>query len=83
MITDIERLLDKYIAWLKDKTALRQIGDWVEITTPYLDRHNDYLQIYARSENGGYLLTDDGYTVEDLVDCTPRPGQIGRDCSIL
>jgi len=45
MITDVQALLDKYIAWLKDKNILREVKDWVEITTPYLDRHNDYLQI--------------------------------------
>lgn len=66
MIDEIQALLDRYIAWLRDKTVLRQVKDWVEITTPYLDRHNDYLQIYARRENGGYHLTDDGYTIEDL-----------------
>ncbi len=66
MIQDIQRLLGEYHAWLKDKTVLRQIDDWVEITTPYLDRHNDYIQIYARKENSGYILTDDGYTIEDL-----------------
>jgi hypothetical protein len=38
----------------------------VEITTPYLDRHNDVLQIYARRSNGGYLLSDDRYTIHDL-----------------
>ncbi|NLE44015.1 MAG: DUF1829 domain-containing protein [Chloroflexi bacterium] len=66
MIEDIQHLLDAYYAWLKDKTALRQVDKWVEITTPYLDRHNDYIQIYARKENGGYVLTDDGYTIGDL-----------------
>ena len=66
MMEDIRRLLDAYHAWLKDKSAIRQIDQWVEITTPYLDRHNDYLQIYARPANGGYLLTDDGYTIGDL-----------------
>lgn len=68
MIQDIQRLLDTYHAWLKDKTALRQVQDWVEITTPYLDRHNDYIQIYARKTNSGYVLTDDGYTIQDLED---------------
>jgi len=68
MIQDIQRLLDAYHAWLKDKTALRQVQDWVEITTPYLDRHNDYIQIYARKTNSGYVLTDDGYTIQDLED---------------
>lgn len=66
MIQDIQRLLDTYHIWLKDRTALRQIEEWIEITTPYLDRHNDYVQIYARKSNGGYVLTDDGYTLDDL-----------------
>ncbi|MCX7015137.1 MAG: DUF1829 domain-containing protein [Candidatus Sumerlaeota bacterium] len=66
MIDEVRSLLDQYVAWLKEKTALRQVQEWVEITTPYLDRHNDYLQIYARRDNGGYMLTDDGYILEDL-----------------
>lgn len=66
MIRDIQNLLDAYHVWLKDKTALRQVDQWLEITTPYLDRHNDYVQIYAKRANGGFLLTDDGHTIEDL-----------------
>lgn len=66
MIYEIQRLLDDYLAWLRDKTTLRQIDDWVEITTPYLDRHNDCIQIYAKKQNGGFALTDDGYTISDL-----------------
>ena len=66
-VAEIEKLLHDYRAWLKDKTTLRELnGTWVEITTPYLDRHNDALQIYARAENGGYVLTDDSYTIHDL-----------------
>lgn len=66
MIQEIQRLMDIYHAWLKDKSVLRQVDQWVEITTPYLDRHNDYVQIYAKRVNGGFLLTDDGYTINDL-----------------
>jgi len=66
MIDEIQVLLDKYLHWLKDKTVLRQVNDWVEITTPYLDRHNDYLQMYARKTNGSFVLTDDGYVIGDL-----------------
>lgn len=66
MIQDIQHLLDAYTAWLKDKTQLRQVENWVEITTPYLDRNNDYLQIYARKEKTSYILTDDGQTIGDL-----------------
>ena len=67
MIREIQVLIDSYYDWLKDKTVLHQIDKWVEITTPYLDRHNDYLQIYAKESNGGFILTDDGYTIEDLA----------------
>ena len=66
MIQDIQKLLDDYLAWLRDKTSLRQVNQWVEITTPYLDRHNDYIQIYAKRSNGTFVLTDDGYTIDDL-----------------
>ena len=66
MIQDVQKLMDAYVAWLKDKTQLREVADWIEITTPYLDRNNDYLQIYARNDNGSYVLTDDGQTIGDL-----------------
>lgn len=67
MIDEVQGLLDQYWFWLRDRTSLRKSGDWIEITTPYLDRHNDCLQIYAkRSPNGGFVLTDDGYVIDDL-----------------
>jgi len=58
--------MDQYVAWLRSKTTLRQVDDWIEVTTPYLDRNNDYLQIYARRQNGSYILTDDGHILEEL-----------------
>lgn len=66
MLSEIQALLETYNSWLRDKTSLRELKGWVEITTPYLDRHNDSLQIYVRPDNGGLLLTDDGYTIRDL-----------------
>lgn len=66
MINDVQHLLDEYWAWLKDRTTLRQINEWVEITTPYLDRHNDHIQIYAKRRDGTFVLTDDGYVLQDL-----------------
>lgn len=80
MISEVQSLLDQYWAWLKDKTTLRQINDWVEITTPYLDRHNDHIQIYAKRRDGGFVLTDDGYVLQDLeqsgckIDSAKRQG---------
>ncbi|HZL38326.1 MAG TPA: DUF1829 domain-containing protein [Tepidisphaeraceae bacterium] len=66
MIADIQALMDRYTAWLREKITLRKVGEWVEITTPYLDRHNDYLQIYVKDSNGAFVLSDDGYVIEDL-----------------
>lgn len=66
MFGEVQSLVNTYIHWLKDKTQLKQLDDWIEITTPYLDRHNDYLQIYARRHDDGYVLTDAGYIIQDL-----------------
>lgn len=75
-MTDVgKQLVDSYVAWLtKGMTHSRIDDDWVEITTPYLDRHNDCLQVYAKKINGGFLLTDDGHTIEDLEQsgCAPN-----------
>ena len=65
MIEDVQALLDRYWIWLRDQMTVRRIDEWTEITTPYLDRHNDCLQICAKRVNGGFLLTDDGYMVDD------------------
>ena len=67
MMNEIETLMASYWTWLKDETKLREIGDWIQITTPSLDRHNDRLQIYAKKEHDTYLLTDDSYTLRDLA----------------
>ncbi len=67
MINEIEKLTREYFSWLQDKTILKQLKDWVEITTPYLDRHNDYIQIYVKKENNKFILTDDGYIISDLI----------------
>ena len=66
MIEEVRRLLDEYQAWLRNRTVLRELDEWVEITTPYLDRHNDCLQIYATREGGAWVLSDDGFVISDL-----------------
>lgn len=67
----LQQRLEDYWSWLRDETELRAVddGDYVEIRTPFLDRHNDYLQIYARRVSrmlSGWELTDHGYTLRDL-----------------
>ena len=69
MIDDMSRLLDRYMGWLRDNILLREVDEWIEITTPFLDRHNDCVQIYAKPSDGGIVLTDHGYTIDDLEFC--------------
>ena len=82
IVEEIQGLLAEYRNWLQDKTVLQQVnGDLVEITTPHLDRHNDFLQIYARKDGNGYVLTDDGYIISDLANSgckldTPKRQQL-------
>ncbi len=70
LIHDLHARLEDYFAWLRENTALKAIEggrDYVEITTPHLNRHNDCLQVYVRADGEhGYLLTDDGETIGDL-----------------
>lgn len=67
MIAEVQRLLDQYWNWLQEQTTIREVGDHVEITTPYLDRHNDCFQMYAGKHGERFILTDDGYVLDDLA----------------
>jgi hypothetical protein len=64
--TEIDDLVSRYHSWLRDRTVLKKIRQWTEITTPFLDRHNDCIQIYAKKDDRGFLLTDDANTLNDL-----------------
>lgn len=63
---DIQKLIDEYAAWLKKEITFEKVGEYYEITTPYLDNANDYLQIYVRQEGSDIYFTDDGATIGNL-----------------
>ena len=65
-MNNVNVLIERYYTWLKKKTTFKNINKWVEITAPYLDRNNDYIQMYVKKTNTGYLLTDDGETIAGL-----------------
>lgn len=57
-----------YLSWLNNNMSSEKINEsTTELTMPFLDRHNDYTQIYIikRGEDR-YTITDFGYTVNDL-----------------
>lgn len=61
-----EKYLEDYYAWLKANTFTAQIGEFCEITTPFLNHNNDSIQIYVKEKAGQLLFTDDGYTLSNL-----------------
>lgn len=63
---EVEGLLDGYYKWLKKSTKLELVDDVVAITTPHLDRHNDFMQLVVKRTDTGYTLSDDGYVLADL-----------------
>jgi hypothetical protein len=67
VIDEIAELLDGYARWVRDRSILRELGSqYVELTTPYLDRNNDNLQLYITRDDGGFTLTDAGETIAEL-----------------
>lgn len=63
---DCEQLIEAYIAWLRKGLSVEEIDKACELTTPFLDRHNDHIQIYAIKKDGKIVLSDDGYILSDL-----------------
>lgn len=63
---DCEQLVEAYVGWLRKGFSVEKLEEACELTTPFLDRHNDHLQIYAVKHNGRIVLSDDGYILSDL-----------------
>jgi hypothetical protein len=63
---ECQKLIDEYVGWLRQGLSVEQVGEACELTTPFLDRHNDHLQVYATRRNGNIILSDDGYILSDL-----------------
>ena len=66
---ECEQLIAAYVDWLRKGLSVEKLDEACELTTPFLDRHNDHMQIYVRRDNGDYVLTDDGYILSDLKSC--------------
>jgi len=61
------KFIDSYLSWLREKITFTDLNGVLEISTPFLDNHNDHIQLYILQKNGHFVITDDGYTVSDLI----------------
>lgn len=59
---------EQYVNWLKQNIEQYKINDKTfRLSLPFLDRNNDYVEIYIIDNgNGTYYITDDGATIGDL-----------------
>ncbi len=58
--------IEIYTNWIKANSAQRIVNGFTEITTPFLDAHNDAIQFYVQRKENDFFFTDDGYTISDL-----------------
>lgn len=69
MSFDYQNIIDSYLRWIKDNSSIKIIKDKdiCEVTTPFMDRHNDHVQIYVVKNDDVFTLTDEGETINDLL----------------
>lgn len=65
---DCQQVISEYLKWIKNNTVVKTMeeGKVCLISTPFLDRHNDHLDIYLLKTKDNLKLTDNGYTLADL-----------------
>lgn len=62
-----ETLVARYGDWLRLGLSAQELDDGCRLTTPFLDRHRNLIQVYVdRLANGNLLLSDDGHVMRDL-----------------
>ncbi len=63
---DIQKCINDYADWLKNEITFTKMGEYFEITTPFLDSYNDYFQLYVRQDGDTVFFSDDGQTLNAL-----------------
>lgn len=67
---EIKQLIDDYIHWLKKEITFEKIGEYYEITTPFLNSANDFIQIYVRIDKDIIFFTYDKNTYTEKIGYT-------------
>ena len=43
-----KNFINEYLDWIKNNSSQISIGDYNEITTPFVDAHNDHIRFYMK-----------------------------------
>jgi len=64
----IKKIINEYIKWLEKNFEYDLIeGNTYKLSTPFLDVHNDHIDIYIKKINEDkIIISDDGYFLRDL-----------------
>ncbi|MCL2064287.1 MAG: DUF1828 domain-containing protein [Candidatus Cloacimonetes bacterium] len=65
---DFQKLIATYTSWFSAEFSYAQYSDYYELTTPFLDRFCDCIQVYIKQEADGLItITDDSYVINNLI----------------
>lgn len=66
---DAEELREKHLEWYNQNTSFEKLNDnVVAIDVPFLDNFSDEIEMYAVGQKNGLIkLTDDGWTLDNLL----------------
>lgn len=63
MINELTKLYDD---WTRKNIKLKEYKEFIEIQTPFVDMHNDFIHLFFIENENGYRIDDDGYTLSEL-----------------
>lgn len=64
---NVNELSGLYAKWNQENIQLNDHGDFIEIVTPYVDNHHDFIHVIMFYKNGNIILSDDGFTLSELA----------------
>jgi hypothetical protein len=81
----IQYLINSYAAWFKKELSIKNIDSYKILSTPFLDRNNDNIQVYISVKNDEIKISDDSWVINNLemsnMALTPkRKEEIDRIC---
>lgn len=64
----IKQKIDEYCQWLRNNTDVRKdLGtEWYSLSTPFIGLFNDHVEIFVKREGTNILISDDGWTLDNL-----------------
>lgn len=63
MINNLKQLYDE---WNKKNISFKDFNNFIEIQTPFVDMHNDFIHLYLSKTESKYIISEDGHVLNEL-----------------